>query len=84
MSDVPKHGSVSHQLFPEDRLTADASASLDFTEAAANVNVEEIDTRTGETSVEEASAEDKGRARFEAIKAQCRYCGRALEPDCSL
>ena len=67
--------SVAGQMKPEGRLAADQSAAPAFADA----------TSPGEeTKSSEASVEAGDRERFEEIAAQCRYCGRSLEPDTSL
>lgn len=65
---------------PEGRLSPDQTVAPAFDAAAEGVGADEA-----ALSVDQGETESGGdAARFEAIKAECRYCGRSLDRDPSL
>lgn len=70
-------GSLAGRINPEGRLVASERTTPAFKDAVAGEDKTGIDA-DGE------NVDGEGRRLFEEIKAECRYCGRALEPDHSL
>lgn len=69
---------LADQMMPEGRLAPNQTAIPSFENAQS-------EHRESETDSDADGSSDSGdRRRFEEIKAECRYCGRSLEPDNSL
>ena len=82
MSDTPDRPvSFAARAVPEGRLGRDTAPLTPSFAAAGENRVQTDATNSGGTRTESVS---DGRKRFEAIKTQCRYCGRSLDPELSL